>query len=478
MGDIVKYNNDLNSLSFGKFKEKELDLFFSLCFKAKEQGTNLIKIDFVELRSLSSYQNRSLKRFVADLENTYTKMLSLNMVIKHSELSFTKFNLFNEYTVNVEEKNITIQVNERFKNFLNKLLKNYTKFELENLVTLKSSYSKNMFRLLKQWEGQEKELKQKEFSLDELRNLLDIPIKYDASKINDKILKPIKKELSKFLHNLEITPIKKGRTIIAYKFTWIKSKVIQDIEYKEDNIKEIEISSNTSKRIKEICNHNRFIKEVLDDEENLIQLIEKFVGKEEALIKGLEYASKKIASLSLKNNTLNINLEYLIKAVITGAGVKRVKKVLKIVKEDKIDMTAEDIKNNNIRQITFDELPIEEKEDEKIDNNLSEFNKLSDEEKSKIEKKAMELFIKENGEQGNYIATMKKTSPTLYYNSLKKYIIQLISNKEINFHAEEEKKVYTIDDIPEEKLIGKNGKKLVGGALQARVRKILSEMNE
>lgn len=479
MSDIVKYNNDLNTVSFGKFKEKELDLFFSLCFKAKEQGTNIIKIDFSELKSLSAYQNRNLKRFTEDLESIYDKLLSLKMTERHSELSFTKFNLFNEYTVNAEERTITIQVHEKFKNYLNNLLDKYTKFELENLVALRSSYSKNMFRLLKQWESK----KEKEFSLDELRNLLDIPVKYDNYKIRIKILDPIKKELSNFFPNLEVKPIKKERTIIAYKFIWRTGEANNEvIDYIEDDTKEIEISSNTSKRIKEICNHNRFIKKVLDDEENLISLIEKFVGKEEALIKGLEYASKKIASLSLKNNNLNINLEYLIKAVRTGAGIKRVKKVLKIVQDDVIDVTAEDIKDDNIRQTTFDELPIEEKEDEKIDNNLSEFNKLSDEEKSKIEKTALELLIKELGKDGNYIRGMKNTSPTMYYNALKKYIIQAMNGEEVevdeqSIQVKEEKKVYTADDIPAEKLLGKNGKKLVGGALQMRIKKILKEMN-
>ena len=28
MDNLVKYNNDMNNVSFGKFKEKELDLFF------------------------------------------------------------------------------------------------------------------------------------------------------------------------------------------------------------------------------------------------------------------------------------------------------------------------------------------------------------------------------------------------------------------------------------------------------------------
>ena len=85
-------------------------------------------------------------------------------------------------------------------------------------------------------------------------------------------------------------------------------------------------------------------------------------------------------------------------------------------------VTAEDIKNDNVRQTTFDELqpqPIEKKEDEKINNDLFEFNKLSDEEQAKIEKTALELLIKELGKDGKYIGAMKNTSPTMYYNSLK-----------------------------------------------------------
>lgn len=452
MSDIVKYNNDLNTVSFGKFKEKELDLFFSLCFKAKEQGTNIIKIDFSELKSLSAYQNRNLKRFTEDLESIYDKLLSLKMTERHSELSFTKFNLFNEYTVNAEERTITIQVHEKFKNYLNNLLDKYTKFELENLVALKSSYSKNMFRLLKQWESK----KEKEFSLDELRNLLDIPVKYDNYKIRIKILDPIKKELSNFFPNLEIKPKKKERTIIAYKFIWGTVEANNEvIDYIEDDIKEIKISFKTSKKIKEICNHNRFIKEVLDDEENLTKLVEKFENNQEALIKGLEYASKKIASLSLKNNTLNINLEYLIKAVRTGAGIKRVKKILKIVQDDVIDVTAEDIQNDNIRQTSFDEIvpqpKAEEKQVEKIDIYEDEFNELYNQ------------YLKDNNTKDNVFT---KTAFSIRYNIIKRE------------PKKEEKKIYTIEDIPEEKLIGKNGKKLVGGALQMRIKKILKEMNE
>ena len=347
MNDIIKYNNDLNGVSFGKFKEKELDLFFSICFKAKEQGTNIIKIDFSELRSLSSYQNRSIKRFVEDLDNTYTKMLSLNITVKHSELSFTKFNLFNEYTVNAEERNITIQVNEKFSYILNNLLKNYTKFDLIDFVSLRSSYSKNMFKILKQWENKNI----KEFSLDELRDLLDIPVKYDASKINEKILKPIKKELSIFFLNLDILPIKKGRTIIGYTFVWEQKQ--NNISYVNDI--EIQISTELQKAF-EKASHNRFIQPFLT-EDNKAELIE-FFEDEKILIKGLIYSYKKIDKEFKR-------LSYLIKVITTGA--EQQTKTIKVVKKEKETLVNE----ADGKQINFDE-----KTKEKIDISEEEFEKL------------------------------------------------------------------------------------------------------
>lgn len=113
---VVRYNNDLNSITFGSFREKELDLFFSICFKLKELGTDEVEITFEELKELSDYSNRNVKRFIKDLESTYDKMLGLNIKMKHSELSFEKFNLFTTYSVHGDTPSDyslgCIQVNE------------------------------------------------------------------------------------------------------------------------------------------------------------------------------------------------------------------------------------------------------------------------------------------------------------------------------------------------------------------------------
>ena len=420
--EVVKYHNDLNKIKFIGFNEKELNVFFSLVFLAKEQGIRELTIPFSELKVLSNNDtNRNRKRFIDILNSLNKKLVSLHQQMKVGNKTYT-FTLFNTFIVDEDNDNLSVEVNKIFSYMLNDLVGEFTKFELIDLVSLKSSYSKTLFTLLKQWSNLKK--KEKKFTLDEFKQLLGVKGNYERfSSFDTHVLGQLRKDLTGVIPNFKLKLEKTGRQYTHIIITWGAGKVDNEvINYVEDDTKEIEISSNTSKRIKEICNHNRFIKKVLDDEENLISLIEKFVGKEEALIKGLEYASKKLADLKKE-----INLEYLIKTVRTGAGLKKTKKVLKIVQDDVIDVTAKDIKDDNIRQTSFDELqPIEKKEDNKTDNGLSDFEKLSDEEKSKIEKVALELLIKELGKDGNYIRGMKNTSPTMYYNALKKYIIQRI----------------------------------------------------
>lgn len=473
MGELVKYNNDMNNVSFAGFKEKELDLFFSLCFRAKDQGTNTIKIDFSELRSLSSYQSRSLKRFVADLDSTYNKILGLNMKKYIDEWTYIRFNLFTDYKLNSKEQFIAIRVHEEFTHILNNLFKNYTKFDLMDFVSLKSSYSKSMFRLLKQWEGIDSKIKKKTFSINELVYLLSIPSSYNVSKINEKVLKPIKKELPTFFSNFNVKAEKKDNITVGYTFTWSAGRVDNEvINYVEDNTKEVKISSKTSRKIKEICSHNRFIKEVLDDEENLVKLAEKFENNQEALIKGLEYAKKEINK--------KINLDYLKKTVTTGAGIKRVKKVLKIVQDDVIDVTAEDIiKNDNIRQTSFNEIVPQPKAEEK-ERVLKEIYE------DDFENLYKEYLKNNNADDRPYVRKcfampykIIKREPKKEEKNLSPLEKIFTKDSKVDIVIKKGKKViFDTSKIPEEMLLGKNGKKLVGGALQMRIKKILKEMNE
>lgn len=430
MNDLVKYHNDMNKIALNGFNEKELNILFSLIVLGRDKGTTELHIPFSELRKLSNDNGKNRDRFIKSIVNVNSKIIQLFYKIE-TKSKIIMFTLFNKFSLDLDEDILTVEINKDFSYLLNDLVGNFTKFELVDFVKLKSSYSKNMFKLLKQWET----VKEKEFDLEELKLLLDTPVAYDTFKFNQKIIKQLENDLPPFFPNLKIEKIKKGRVIKSYKFTWGQKH--QDINYTDDV--EIEISEELQKAF-EKASHNRFIQPFLT-EDNKAELIE-FFEDEKILIKGLIYAYKKIDKEFKR-------LSYLIKTITTGA--EQQTKTIKVVKKEKKNSLNED----DYRQTSFDEIvpqpKSEEKQVEKIDIYEDEFNELYNQ------------YLKDNNTKDNVFT---KTAFSIRYNIIKKD------------PKKEEKKIYTIEDIPEEKLIGKNGKKLVGGALKIRVKKILDEMNK
>lgn len=327
--DIVKYHNDMNKVNLGAFSTKELDLFFSICFKLKEQGTNEIKISFDDIKFLIG-EVKNPKRVKLYVDNLNKKLAQLNYQFEISPNVFERFVLFTNFTSNYNDNTLTIKVNEKFGYLLNNLIGNFTKFELEQFVNLKSSYSKNMFKLLKQWESK----KEREFKIDEFRELLAIPPKYRMSIIDIKVLTPIMEELPQYFFNLKLEKIKTGRNITSLKFSWENKK----LEKKDViDIIEIKISEKLNKTIQKV-GKNRFLEKLLTID-NIEKLLKRF--EENDLIKGLLWAYKEVRQ--------DIStLEYLIKTIRTGIEKKEKKIIVKPTEkiEDIFDKTFEEIPLN------------------------------------------------------------------------------------------------------------------------------------
>ncbi|BBA53308.1 plasmid replication initiation protein (plasmid) [Fusobacterium varium] len=356
MGEIIKYHNDMNKVSFAGFKEKELDLFFSICQKMKEKGTNEVIFSFAELRQVSQYTNRSVERLYSDLDKVYKKMLELNLKYEDDK-EIRRFVLFNRYVIKKEEKIILIKSSEDFEYVLNNLIGNFTKFDLIEFVSLKSIYSKNMFKLLKQWESK----KERKFEIEEFRHLLAIPEKYRMSIIDLKVLKPIMAELPRYFPKLKLEKIKTGRKVTELKFTWNFKKENIDIEETQEEIK---ISEKLNKAI-EKAKKNRFITNLFTDE-NIEKLLNRF--EENTLIKGLNACYKDIQK-DIKS------LNYLIKAIETAAG----KKTKKIVVEKEKETDQEKIKPDSKEKVpTVQKIKVLESELKKAYKHYLKKNKLSD----------------------------------------------------------------------------------------------------
>lgn len=424
MNDIVKYHNDMNKVNFGNFSTKELDLFFSICFKLKEIGTDEVKFFFNEIKFLIGEENNP-KRVKFHIDTLNKKLAQLNYQFEISPNVFERFVLFTNFTSNYNDNSLTIKVNSKFGYLLNNLISNFSKFDLIEFVNLKSSYSKNMFKLLKQWES----VKSREFKIDELRDLLNIPIGFSMSKINERILESIMTELPQYFFNLKLEKIKTGKKVTSLKFTW-SSKQKEAIDIKEAEVVEIEISEQLNKAI-EKAKKNRFIEKLLtlDNIEILTQMFQ-----ENDLIKGLLWAYKEV-----KQDISTLN--YLIKTIRTGAEQKEIK--IKVKESKNKEFIQEALFNEKID--TFKIEPIEKE-------------KISQEKYEELYKG----YLKENNIAHNNRGT-RLGFDKLYEN---KYEI-IETPKE---------KIYTIKELPKEKLLSKAGKELKGVVLLMRLRKIAEEM--
>lgn len=228
--EIVKYGNELNTVVFRKFTANELNLFFSIVSRMRDKGTETVIFTFDELRYLSKYKPTSNKRFMSDLDSTYSKMLQLNYgsrFVTENKLQISRFVLFTGFDIeaDIEEGNVvegsgtvTIAVNPKLKHVLNDL-ETWTRYSLEDFLDLKSSYAKTMFRLLKQYRTTGKLI----LSMEEFRELLDVPKSYTTGPIDQKVLGPIVEELTPLFRGLTITKNKskrRGNRVLGYTFTF------------------------------------------------------------------------------------------------------------------------------------------------------------------------------------------------------------------------------------------------------------------
>ena len=225
-GETVIYKNDLNLVPLRKFTSTEINLFFAMCNKLKEKDTNTLHLSFDKLKDLSNYspETRNINRFVKDLDDVYKKMLELTVRYEDDDV-IERFVLFNHYRIHKREQYLEISTSPNLKHILNSITNNFTKFELKEMTNLKSTYSKNMFRLLKQY----KHTGYMKIKISDFRERLDIPKSYRMTDINKNVFKPILKELSTLFKNLTITKIKakKGRKIEWIEFTFDAEKRIR-----------------------------------------------------------------------------------------------------------------------------------------------------------------------------------------------------------------------------------------------------------
>jgi len=219
--EIVKYHHELNTIPLRKFTPVEMNLFFSIVSRMREKGDKTVRFSFEQLKELSNYKATANVRFVDDLRSTYEKLLQLRFGrTSKSGLSVEMFVLFTEFKIHGDEKEpyVDIRVYEKALPLLNNL-DEWVRYSLQQFSELQSSYSKTMFRLLKQW----RTIGKVYFEKEDLHELLGIPKSYKQGDIDRAVFTPIKQELMPIFKGLTITKKyakRRGKPVVGYTFTF------------------------------------------------------------------------------------------------------------------------------------------------------------------------------------------------------------------------------------------------------------------
>ena len=302
MNKIVKFHNDLNSIKFSSFRAVEYDLFFAILYKLKDKQEEEIMLTFEELKKLSEYKKTQNKYFIDSLIEINQNLLSIKLNFKnYTEGLYIGATFFTYYEINEQEKTLSISVNRKLTYLINDLTKNFTQFELKRLVQMESKYSKIIFRFLKQFDNKNKTCYW-DVSLDEFKNLLEIPISYKMSNIDNRVLAPALTELSPFFHNLKVTKKKRGRNIDRLKFEW-NTETVEMKKKNENEPKKSEIESKRKYRIVENTS------KVEEKEKSLSEQIkEELEAEQEALNRSTTLLGAYIAGLKdVTNNSIIID---------------------------------------------------------------------------------------------------------------------------------------------------------------------------
>lgn len=213
----VKYQNEMNLVPLRSFNAKQMDLFFALCARMKNQGLDKVKFSFEELKELSDYKMTATQAFVADLEKLYKNMLSLTYR-EETQSKIKYFVLFNGFEIDTEKHYVEVSVNPDLAPIINGLTTEFSKFELSAFTSIRSTYTKTLFRLLMQYQSTGYYV----VGVDEFREILNTPKSYRMSDIDKVVIKPSLKELNNYFKNLEVTKIKakKGNKIAKLEFTF------------------------------------------------------------------------------------------------------------------------------------------------------------------------------------------------------------------------------------------------------------------
>lgn len=216
--DIVRYENKLNQLNLKGVTTKGMDLFLCIISCLQGKRDKEISLTYTFLRKLANTSKGiTNKQFTEEVTKLKNAMFNASLEIKEGN-KIREIHLFSEFVIDPDKANITVILDERSIHLLNDL-RQYTTLELKTFISLRSRYSKTLYRHLRQYN------KTGVFrvSLEDFKFLFSIPEKTPTSNIYKFIIKQAVDDLKPYFKNLKCDVFrlsKQGAPVGAYIFSW------------------------------------------------------------------------------------------------------------------------------------------------------------------------------------------------------------------------------------------------------------------
>lgn len=203
---VTKFDSALNTTALKGFTAFEMDVFWSMIQKARDQGTKEITIKYDEFERMTHFDRREKDAFHEVMISLSDKLDTLT-IKRESSSFYEKLWLFQKFRLDKIDRSVTLSCNPQFDFILNSIGmgKHFTRMELDIYFQLKGIYTKELYRHLMQFRDKSTGIGYWAVNIEEFRLHLGIPESYRMSHIQSRVLNVAEKEF--FTKNEDGEPI-------------------------------------------------------------------------------------------------------------------------------------------------------------------------------------------------------------------------------------------------------------------------------
>ncbi|GAW98317.1 replication initiation protein [Secundilactobacillus mixtipabuli] len=214
MENIESYR--FSTINYSKFTKTEMNVFLALCVQLAEKKEEKITIPLADLKKLSGIETTSKPPILRAIARTYHRVTEPRIYYTSADGGESLGLLFYNYLIDPQTGSLEVSVDSGLVGILNGMESSYTEHTLWEFVQIDSVFAKKMLLYIMQWRVTEEK---KELNPKELQSILGFPQSYDDKRIGERVIEPIKKDLSPLIEDFKVSNMIKNETT-GYSFSF------------------------------------------------------------------------------------------------------------------------------------------------------------------------------------------------------------------------------------------------------------------